>query len=133
MPVLPDLLAPGLKVVFCGTAVGDTSAAAGAYYADTTRNSFWTVLHHVGLTPRLFRPEEYRDLPLHGIGLTDLVKARSGGDKTLHTADFGLSELQERSIGTSRECWPSTARNPLKPISATVWITAANLSRSRGP
>ena len=33
MSVLPDVLAPGLRIVFCGTAVGVTSAQLGAYYA----------------------------------------------------------------------------------------------------
>jgi TDG/mug DNA glycosylase family protein len=32
-PVLPDVLAPGLRVVFCGYAPGTASARAGAYYA----------------------------------------------------------------------------------------------------
>lgn len=32
-PVLPDLLRPGLRVVFCGTAAGAASALSGAYYA----------------------------------------------------------------------------------------------------
>ena len=33
MAVLPDVLAPELRVVFCGTTAGFTSAAASAYYA----------------------------------------------------------------------------------------------------
>jgi TDG/mug DNA glycosylase family protein len=40
MSVLPDVLKPGLKVVFCGTAVGNKSARASAYYAGRG-NQFW--------------------------------------------------------------------------------------------
>jgi double-stranded uracil-DNA glycosylase len=32
---LPDYLAFGLRVVFCGTAAGKTSASSGHYYAGT--------------------------------------------------------------------------------------------------
>src|ERR1700753_3045292 len=54
-PVLPDVLEPGLRVVFCGTAPGTASARAGAYYAGPG-NRFWVTLHEVGLTPVLLRP-----------------------------------------------------------------------------
>jgi G:T/U mismatch-specific DNA glycosylase len=40
MFVLPDLLPPGMRVVFRGTAAGAESAARGAYYAGKT-NKFW--------------------------------------------------------------------------------------------
>jgi TDG/mug DNA glycosylase family protein len=58
MAILPDLLAPGLNIVFCGTAVSAVSAARGAYYAGPG-NAFWPTLYAVGLTPRRFEPEEY--------------------------------------------------------------------------
>ncbi len=57
-PVLPDLIRPGLRIVFCGTAPGTVSARRGAYYAHP-QNRFWRVLHEVGLTPRLVAPEDY--------------------------------------------------------------------------
>ncbi|MFC7609612.1 uracil-DNA glycosylase family protein [Teichococcus aestuarii] len=46
-PVLPDLLAPGLRLVFCGSAPGLVSAARGAYYAHPG-NRFWGILHRRG-------------------------------------------------------------------------------------
>lgn len=73
MTVLPDLLQPGLKVVFCGTAVSTTSAARGHYYSKPS-NKFWHLLHQAGFTPRLLRPEDDVTLPSLGIGITDLVK-----------------------------------------------------------
>ena len=56
--VLPNVIKPGLKIVFCGTAVGTVSAKR-SYYAHP-QNKFWRVLHAVGLTPRLVTPEDYR-------------------------------------------------------------------------
>ena len=73
MDVLPDILAPGLDVVFCGTAVGECSARRGHYYAGPG-NSFWQLLHSAGFTSRRMTPQEDVSLPEQGLGLTDLVK-----------------------------------------------------------
>ena len=80
--ILPDLLAPGLDIVFCGTAVGAESARRRAYYAGPG-NAFWPTLAQVGLTPRRLKPEEYPLLLTFGIGLTDLAKHVSGNDDIL--------------------------------------------------
>ena len=79
-PILPDILVPGLRVVFCGTAPGTASARAGAYYAGPG-NRFWPTLHEVGLTPVLLRPAEFTRLPEFGLGLTDISKTASGSDQ----------------------------------------------------
>ena len=85
--VLPDVLGPGLRSVFCGSAAGAASARAGAYYAGPG-NRFWPTLHRVGLTPRLLAPAEFRMVRRYGIGLTDLCKTESGADAVLsHEAD----------------------------------------------
>ena len=63
--VLPDVLERGLKVVFCGTAVGPTSAQVGAYYAGPG-NQFWDVLFRLGVTPRWLRPDEFKTLLGYG-------------------------------------------------------------------
>ena len=73
MPVLPDILAPDLDVVFCGTAVANASATRGHYFAGP-RNAFWTLLYQSGFTPRLLTADEDSTLPTHGVGITDLVK-----------------------------------------------------------
>ncbi len=87
-PVLPDVLRPGLRIVFCGTAAGTVSARRGAYYAHP-QNKFWRVLHFVRLTPRLMSPDDYRALPEFGIGLTDLAKHVSGMDHELPREALG--------------------------------------------
>jgi double-stranded uracil-DNA glycosylase len=86
--VLPDLIKPGLKIVFCGTAAGNVSAARGAYYAHP-QNRFWTALHAFGLTPRKLEPEEYNELPQWGLGLTDIAKHVSGMDRELPAGALG--------------------------------------------
>ena len=79
MPILPDVLGPNLKVVFCGTAAGDKSAKARAYYAGP-QNKFWDVLFRVRLTPKKLLPQDFRSLLDYEIGLTDIVKGASGTD-----------------------------------------------------
>jgi len=90
--MLPDVLDDNLIVVFCGTAVGAKSAEVSAYYAGPG-NKFWRTLHAIGLTPRVLAPHEYRSLPGFGVGLTDLVKSKSGSDSVLTTGDFDQSEF----------------------------------------
>lgn len=72
-PVLPDYLAPGLRVVFCGTAPGLISAARGHYYSGPG-NRFWDFLHQAGFVPQPLEATDDHRLLDHGIGLTDLVK-----------------------------------------------------------
>jgi TDG/mug DNA glycosylase family protein len=86
MPVLPDVLAPGLDVVFCGTGAGAWSARVGAYYAKPG-NKFWPTLHAIGLTPRLLPPADYLSVLDFGIGLTDVAKEHIGQDAAI---DLGL-------------------------------------------
>ena len=89
------MLAPGLRVVFCGTAAGEVAARVGAPYAGPG-NRFWWVLHEVGLTPRELDPREFRDLPRWGIGLTDVAKHAVGGDSTLRASDFDGPAVVEK-------------------------------------
>ncbi len=93
--VLPDLLRPGLGIVFCGTAAGSASARARAYYAGPG-NAFWPTLHETGLTPVQLTPSEYERLPEFGIGLTDICKVLHGSDEEVGTAEFDVSGLQAR-------------------------------------
>lgn len=92
---LPDLLRPGLRLVFCGTAAGRASARAGAYYAGPG-NAFWPTLAYVGLTPRELVPSEYELLADYGIGLTDLCKVRHGSDAEVGTVEFDVDGLHAK-------------------------------------
>ena len=75
---VPDVLAPGLKVVFCGINPGFVSAAAGAHFANP-RNDFWRLLAEAGFTPRLLRPDEQFEAPAFGIGLTNAADRTTRG------------------------------------------------------
>lgn len=93
--VLRDVLVPGLRVAFCGTAPGTASAKARAYYAGPG-NAFWKVLHQTGLTPVELAPAEFARLPEFGIGLTDICKVLYGSDEEVGTVEFDVAGLQAR-------------------------------------
>jgi double-stranded uracil-DNA glycosylase len=69
---LPDVLAPGLSVVFCGINPGLRAAATGHHFAGRG-NRFWRALHLAGFTPELLSPENDRQLLQYGYGLTAAV------------------------------------------------------------
>ncbi|CDG80818.1 G/U mismatch-specific DNA glycosylase [Janthinobacterium agaricidamnosum] len=69
---LPDILAHGLKVVFCGINPGVDAAAAGHHFLGRG-NRFWPVLHLAGFTPHLVAPQDDRGVLDFGVGLTAAV------------------------------------------------------------
>jgi TDG/mug DNA glycosylase family protein len=92
--VLPDVMTPGLRVVFCGTAAGDASARARAYYAGPG-NRFWSTLHLVGLTPDLIVPSEFALAVRWGIGFTDLCKIDHGMDHQIASSSYDVRRLEQ--------------------------------------
>ena len=66
-----DLLAPDLKLLFCGYNPSLVSGRTGYHYAHPG-NRFWRVLFATGITNRLYRPEEDAELLNLGIGFTNL-------------------------------------------------------------
>lgn len=78
-PILREILEPGLRLVFCGSAPGERSAHLSEYYAGPG-NRFWRTLAEVGLTPRQLAPSDDHTLLTVGIGLTDLIVHQSGND-----------------------------------------------------
>jgi TDG/mug DNA glycosylase family protein len=93
---VPDVLAPGLEVVFCGINPGRVSAAAGAHFANP-RNDFWRLLHDGGFTPRLYEPHEQFAVLELGIGLTNAAYRTTKGSGDLRRGDFaGSAERLER-------------------------------------
>jgi TDG/mug DNA glycosylase family protein len=98
--VLPDVIGPGLQVVFCGSAAGAESARLGAYYAGPG-NKFWPTLQAIGLTPGLVAPAEYASVLDYGIGLTDLCKEASGSDREIGSGGFDVARLQALIAGNA--------------------------------
>jgi TDG/mug DNA glycosylase family protein len=102
---VPDILAPGLRVVFCGINPGRVSAAAGAHFANP-RNDFWRLLEAAGFTPRLLAPEEQHTVLAYGIGLTNAAYRTTKGSGDLRRADFAASaERLERIARELRPAW----------------------------
>jgi TDG/mug DNA glycosylase family protein len=93
--LVPDVLETGLRLVFCGTAPSRASAAAKAYYA-RPGNRFWPTIHQVGITPRRFAPQDYRQLLDLNIGLTDLCKVHSGVDAELPAGAFDVKAFRKK-------------------------------------
>jgi TDG/mug DNA glycosylase family protein len=100
---VPDILAPGLRVVFCGINPGFVSAAAGAHFANP-RNDFWRLLHAAGFTPRELAPGEQQSVLEYGIGLTNAAPRTTKGSGDLRRGDFAGSA--ERLDGIARELRP---------------------------
>lgn len=95
MSAVPDVLGPGVRVVFCGINPGFVSAAAGAPFANP-RNDFWRLLHAAGFTPRVLEPQEAAELLRYGIGLTNAARRTTRGSGDLRKADFaGAAERLE--------------------------------------
>ncbi|MFF9815717.1 G/U mismatch-specific DNA glycosylase [Streptomyces sp. NPDC014006] len=69
---VPDVVADGLRVLFCGINPGLMTAATGHHFA-RPGNRFWPVLHLSGFTPRLLKPAEQHELPRYGLGITNVV------------------------------------------------------------
>ena len=92
---VPDLLAPGLDLVFCGTAPSPVSFKAQAYYANPG-NAFWPTLFAVGLTPERLASQRYPELLGWRIGLTDLNKTEVGSDHELTQAAMDAVSLHAK-------------------------------------
>jgi double-stranded uracil-DNA glycosylase len=99
---VPDVLGPGMRVVFCGINPGRASAAAGAHFANP-RNDFWRLLYAAGFTSRLFEPREQHELLALGIGLTNTALRTTGGSGELRAADFAGARERLEDIGRQYE------------------------------
>ncbi|MGI5341462.1 G/U mismatch-specific DNA glycosylase [Streptomyces sp. CA-181903] len=87
--LVPDVVADGLHVLFCGINPGLMSAATGHHFA-RPGNRFWPVLYASGFTPRRLHPSEQHLLPQYGLGITNVV-ARA----TARADEIGDEEFRE--------------------------------------
>ncbi|MEU1123679.1 G/U mismatch-specific DNA glycosylase [Streptomyces sp. NPDC005899] len=85
--VVPDVVAGGLIVLFCGINPSLTSAATGHHFAHPG-NRFWPVLHQSGFTPRRLRPAEQAELPQYGLGITNVVARASARADEISADEF---------------------------------------------
>jgi TDG/mug DNA glycosylase family protein len=78
---VPDVIALGLQVLFCGINPGLYTAAIGHHFG-RPGNRFWPTLHAAGFTPHLFDPSEEQLLLPLGFGITNVVaRATASADE----------------------------------------------------
>jgi TDG/mug DNA glycosylase family protein len=91
IPGLRDILAPNLRVVFCGINPGLTAAMAGHHFASRS-NRFWKTIYIAGFTPEQIAPENGETILAYGCGLTTAV------DRPTARADELSRDEFERAI-----------------------------------
>jgi TDG/mug DNA glycosylase family protein len=147
---LPDLLHPGLDVVFVGINPGEVSARRGHYYAHPG-NGFWKALSASPLVPCELGPEDDRSLPSKfGIGFTDVVKRVVTDSSEVTDAELRASvPAFRRRIAYARPravcftttrgfgvCFPGVrlanewGRQPVQLEGAEVWLMPSTSGRA---
>lgn len=84
---VPDLVAPGLRVLLCGINPGLMSAAIGHHFGNPA-NRLWPALHLAGFTPRRLHPTESHELLSYGVGITNLVARATATAAELTAAEI---------------------------------------------
>ena len=149
---LPDLLAPGLDLVFVGINPGERSAERGHYYAHRG-NGFWAALSASPLVARTLAPVDDRSLPAsEGIGFTDVVKrvvtdSTQVSDEELRAAEPGfrarIAAAPPRAVClTSGRAFDvlfpglrpagSWGRQPSELEGASLWVMPSTSGRAAG-
>lgn len=85
--IVPDVVAGGLRVLFCGINPSLTTGATGHHFAHPG-NRFWPVLHRSGFTPRLLKPAEQTELLRYGLGITNVVARATARADELSAEEF---------------------------------------------
>ena len=80
---IPDVIAPGLDILFCGINPGLYSAATGFHFA-RPGNRFWPALAAAGFTATTLAPDQGRRLLVNRIGITNLVARATASADELH-------------------------------------------------
>jgi double-stranded uracil-DNA glycosylase len=124
---IPDVAAPGLRVLFAGINPGLYSAATGFHFA-RPGNRFWPALHLSGFTSRLLQPHEQEQLLALGLGITNVV-ARA----TARAAELTTEEIREGAAALAAKVEHLRPRW-LAVVGVTVYRTAFARPRAQeGP
>jgi TDG/mug DNA glycosylase family protein len=113
-----DIIAPSLRVLFCGINPGLYTAAVGHHFA-RPGNRFWPALHAAGFTARLVSPFDERELLESGYGITNVVmrttatadqltteELRAGGKQlTAKVRRYKPAFLAVLGVGAYRAAW----------------------------
>jgi double-stranded uracil-DNA glycosylase len=84
---LRDILAPNLRVVFCGINPGLKSAVLGHHFAGRG-NRFWKTIHLAGFTREQIAPENGASVLAHRCGLTTAVERPTSRADELSREEF---------------------------------------------
>ncbi|MFJ5723751.1 G/U mismatch-specific DNA glycosylase [Streptomyces sp. NPDC093149] len=84
---VPDVVAGGLRVLFCGINPSLMTGATGHHFAHPG-NRFWPVLHRSGFTPRQLKPAEQTELIRYGLGITNVVARATARADELSNDEF---------------------------------------------
>jgi double-stranded uracil-DNA glycosylase len=146
---IPDLLRPGLSLVFCGYNPSLMSGRTGHNYAHPG-NRFWRVLHAAGITERLYAPEEGALLLEQGIGFTNIVPRPTRRADELSRAEIRagadalrakLESLRPRAVaytgigvyqwlrGTSKVTWGVQTESAVPGVTDIVIPSPSGLNR----
>jgi TDG/mug DNA glycosylase family protein len=146
---LPDILAPGLSVVFCGLNPGLKAAAAGHHFVGRG-NRFWRVIHLAGFTPTEIAPAQDASALSFGLGLTTVVDRPTASAAEVAGSEFvagsvalrrKIARYAPRNLaflgkaafsaieGTRDIAW---GRQPAPIVGATVWVLPNPSGRNLG-
>lgn len=125
--VIPDVIAGGLSVLFCGINPGLMSGATGHHFA-RPGNRFWPVLHLSGFTPRQLKPSEQNELLSYGLGITNVVARATARADEIDAEEFREGgRLLTAKVEQLRPNW-------LAVVGVTAYRTAFGDRRARiGP
>ncbi|MGI6871394.1 G/U mismatch-specific DNA glycosylase [Amycolatopsis sp. 3B14] len=102
---IPDVLRPGLDVLFCGINPGLYSGATGYHFA-RPGNRFWPALHASGFTPRRFDPSEQDELLDLGLGITNVVNRATARADELTDDELRAGGVRlAAKVAEYRPCW----------------------------
>ncbi len=125
--LLPDVVAPGLRVLFSGINPGLVSAWTGHHFA-RPGNRFWPALHRSGFTPRQLRPDEQDELLALGLGITNVAPRA-----TARADELSAGEVVDGGV-VLREKVLSLEPRWLAVVGVTAYRTAFGAPKARvGP
>ena len=86
---ISDVIAPDLRVLFCGINPGLYSGWTGHHFA-RPGNRFWPALYASGFTERLLSPGEKRELLKDGYGITNVIARTTASETDLNKDEYAI-------------------------------------------
>lgn len=127
---VPDLIGPGVRLLFVGINPGLWTAAAQTHFAHPT-NRFYPALHRAGVTDYEicreagFTPDDREYLVGRGIGITNLVDRA-----TARASELSAAELRSGAAALSRKV-KSWVPRVVAVVGITAYRTAFGRPRAR--